>query len=109
MNKIAIAALGAAFLLAGRMATADEVTPAWQAPGYVMEEVVVTAPAQSTELAWQQPGFVMEEVVATASRSDIVAALEERPMLRRRGAYARHLHHELMHELGVDAPAANGG
>lgn len=45
-----------------------EQTPAWQEPGYVMEEVVVTARAPEPPVtpAWQEPGYVMEEVVVTA-------------------------------------------
>jgi hypothetical protein len=50
---------------AAGQAAADGATPAWQEPGYVMDEVVVSAPRIVP--AWQEPGFVMEEVVVTAS------------------------------------------
>jgi hypothetical protein len=57
--SVAIIAAGAA-----GQAAADVVTPAWQEPGYVMDEVIVSAPRIVP--AWQEPGFVMEEVVVTA-------------------------------------------
>lgn len=61
--------------IAVSQANASESTLAWQTPGYVMEEVVVTAPAPVEKIvpAWLAPGYVMEEVVVTASRSEIAA------------------------------------
>ena len=61
---------------------ASDSSPAWQTPGYVMEEVVVTAPAIRALPAWQTPGYIMEEVVVTASRSEILARESaDRPVL----------------------------
>lgn len=70
--KTTAVALFATLTTAG-LAAASEV-PAWQEPGFVMEEVVATAPRvkESPTLAWQEPGYVMEEVVATASRSEAI-------------------------------------
>jgi len=52
------------------LSTATAEVPAWQAPGFVMEEVVVTA----TRPAWQTAEFVLEEVVVTATAADVAAA-----------------------------------
>lgn len=62
----------------GGHAAADVATPAWQAPGFVMEEVVVTGQAMTP--AWQEPGYVMDEIVVTAPASlaaDVRAARAE--------------------------------
>jgi len=56
------------------------VRPAWQAPDFVMEEVVVTATAP----AWQAPSFVMEEVVVTATPADVTNAWREQMHRRAR-------------------------
>ena len=50
--------------------TAAAEVPAWQEPGFVMEEIVVTA----TRPAWQTANFVLEEVVVTATAADVAAA-----------------------------------
>lgn len=61
------------------LAGANDTIAAWQEAGYVMEEVIVTAPRVAVQpmLAWQEPGYVMEEVIATAARG-------ERPQTRAR-------------------------
>jgi hypothetical protein len=61
---------------------ATELVPAWQAPGFVMEEVVVTA----TRPAWQRADFVLEEVVATATAEDVAVARAERAARQQRHA-----------------------
>lgn len=62
MNSWKVAATAVLSLSAATTSTAQEVMPAWQAPDFVMEEVVVSA----VRPAWQTPGFVMEEIVVTA-------------------------------------------
>ena len=52
------------------LTTAAAEVPAWQEPGFVMEEIVVTA----TRPAWQSANFVLEEVVVTATAADVAAA-----------------------------------
>ena len=54
--------------------------PAWQAPDFVMEEVVVSA----VRPAWQAPSFVMEEVVVTATPADVTNAWREQMHRRAR-------------------------
>ncbi len=60
--------LAAAFMMLSAHAAGDDIMPAWQAPDYVMEEVVVTAsaPIDGQAAAWTMPGYVMEEVIVTA-------------------------------------------
>ena len=62
---------------AGTAAHADEdqVTPAWQEPGYVMEVVIATAPRVT--LATEPSDYVGEVVIVTASRSELLAARRE--------------------------------
>jgi hypothetical protein len=64
MNVRIVASVAVIAAAAAGQAAADVVTPAWQEPGYVMDEVVVSSPRIVP--AWQEPGFVMEEVVVTA-------------------------------------------
>ena len=83
--KTWLAAIPALWTLATSPAiSATEVVPAWQAPDYVMEEVVVTA----TRPAWQRAEFVLEEVVATATAEDVAAARAEHQ--QRRARQQRH-------------------
>ncbi len=71
MKPNAIAAVLVALAGTMNLAVADSTDPAWQETGFVMEEVIVTAPrAIAATLAWQEPGYVMEEVVTTASRAE---------------------------------------
>lgn len=63
--------------------------PAWQAPDFVMEEVVVSA----VRPAWQAPDFVMEEVVVTATAEDVASAWREQ-MHRRARIVVAHLARE---------------
>jgi len=82
-----------ALLTLSALSSAAEVVPAWQEPGFVMEEVVVTATlARDVVPAWQQAGFVIEEVVATASTADIANAQRERAHRRARVQLARLAH-----------------
>lgn len=73
-----------ALLLSGiHWANSASAIPAWQEPGFVMEEVIATAPRTSTKTtpAWEQPGYVMEEVIVTApgiDPDDLRAAIRER-------------------------------
>lgn len=41
----ALMPVAVAVLIVGSAAQADSLAPAWQSPGYVMEEIVATAPA----------------------------------------------------------------
>ena len=78
-----------------------QATPAWQEPGFVMEEVVATAPlpANSQALAWQEPGFVMEEVVATANRGEVLASVKARMPSRLRILFAAHLRQHWLQKM----------
>jgi hypothetical protein len=51
-------------------AHATDVAPAWRSPGFVMEEIVVTAEAPSS--------YCMEEIVVTARLEDLPARLAMR-------------------------------
>jgi hypothetical protein len=51
-------------------AHATDVAPAWRSPGFVMEEIVVTAEAPSS--------YYMEEIVVTARREDLPVRLAMR-------------------------------
>jgi hypothetical protein len=51
-------------------AHATDVAPAWRSPGFVMEEIVVTAEAPSS--------YYMEEIVVTARLEDLPARLAMR-------------------------------
>ena len=70
MNTLRVLA-GVALMLTG-MATAHatDVAPAWRSPGFVMEEIVVTAEAPSS--------YYMEEIVVTARLEDLPARLAMR-------------------------------
>jgi len=71
--------------------SATEVVPAWQEPGFVMEEIIVTASIDKVVLAaWQEAGFVMEEVVATATAEDVANAWRLQ-MHRRARIHLAHL------------------
>lgn len=76
MKSKIIAASFVTLLGFANLAAANSNVPAWQEPGFVMEEVVATAPrvADAPALAWQEPGYVMEEVVATAQQIEIPEA-----------------------------------
>ena len=85
MNTLRVLA-GAALMLTG-MATAHatDVAPAWRSPGFVMEEIVVTAEAPSSYymeeivvVADAPPSYYMEEIVVTARLEDLPARLAMR-------------------------------
>ena len=80
MNGWTVAATAAYSLSAATVNTTQAAVPAWQAPDFVMEEVVVSA----VRPAWQAPGFVMEEVVAVATAKDIADAWREQMHQRAR-------------------------
>ena len=91
MNGWLIAVTALFSLSTASASSATEVVPAWQEPGFVMEEVVVTATIETAVLpAWQQPGYVMEEVVATATAEDVANAWREQ-MHRRARILVAHL------------------
>lgn len=78
MNGWLVAMTAFLTLSTAAASSATVVVPAWQEPGFVMEEVVATAIAGKVVLpAWQEPGFVMEEVVATATAADVANAWRE--------------------------------
>ena len=67
-----------------------EVVPAWQEPGFVMEEVLVTAPhARDIVPTRRETGGVIEEVVVKASAEDVANAQRERAYRRARIQLAR--------------------
>ncbi len=72
MKSKVITATCLTLLATAHVATAAGAVPAWQEPGFVMEEVIATAPrvTETATPAWQEPGYVMEEVVVTAPRSE---------------------------------------
>ena len=85
MNGWLVAVTALITLSAASASSATEVVPAWQEPGFVMEEVVVAASLEPTVLpAWQQADFVMEEVVVTATAEDVANAWREQMHRRAR-------------------------
>ena len=85
MNGWLIAVTALFSLSTASASSTTEVVPAWQEPGFVMEEVVVTAVIGQAALpAWQESGFVMEEVIATATAADVANALREQRHRRAR-------------------------
>ena len=98
MNTRLIALAATVFLSTTNASFADESTPAWQAPGFVMEEVIAVAPASITTqtLAWQEPGFVMEEVVVTANVSAVNSSTQPRIPPHLRVFAASHIRRHLM-------------
>lgn len=90
MNGWVIAVTTLLALSTATVTSATEVVPAWQEPGFVMEEIVVTARiAQAVAPAWQEPGFVMEEVIVTATAEDVAEARQKRLQRRARLHVAR--------------------
>jgi hypothetical protein len=85
-------------LFAAGSGIAGEAPLAWQNPGFVMEEVIVTAPAPAdpAELAWQQADYVMEEVVVTASASEFIGSAQSRIPAPLRLLIAAHMRHQWM-------------
>ena len=85
MNAWLVAVTAGLTLSTATVSSANAAMPAWQEPGFVMEEVVVTAIVRKAVLsAWQEPGFVMEEVVATATVEDVANAWREQMHRRAR-------------------------
>jgi len=74
MNGLFVSVAAIFALSTATASSATEVVPAWQEPGFVMEEIVVTA----VRPAWQHAGFIMEEVVVTATAEDVANAWRER-------------------------------
>jgi hypothetical protein len=74
MKTCLVAAPALLILATSPAISASDVVPAWQEPGFVMEEIVVTA----IRPAWQRVDFVMEELVATATAEDVAGARAER-------------------------------
>ena len=69
-------------LFAAAASSAGEAIPAWQVPGFVMEEVVVTASS----------GYAMEEVVVTVTADDVAAARLRRLQRQARVPVAASVH-----------------
>ena len=85
MNAWLVAVTALITVSGASASAATEVLPAWQEPGFVMEEVVVTATIENAVLpAWQEAGFVMDEVVATATAEDVANAWREQRHRRAR-------------------------
>lgn len=70
MNTLQVLAVAALMLTGMATAHATDVAPAWRSPGFVMEEIVVTAEAPSS--------YYMEEIVVTARLEDLPARLAMR-------------------------------
>ena len=70
MNTLQVLAVAALMLTGMATAHATDVAPAWRSPGFVMEEIVVTAEAPSS--------YCMEEIVVTARLEDLPARLAMR-------------------------------
>ncbi len=70
MNTLRVLAVAALMLTGMATAHATDVAPAWRSPGFVMEEIVVTAEAPSS--------YYMEEIVVTARLEDLPARLAMR-------------------------------
>jgi hypothetical protein len=70
MNTSRVLAVAALMLTGMATANAADVAPAWRSPGFVMEEIVVTAEAPAS--------YYMEEIVVTARLEDIPARLAMR-------------------------------
>jgi len=70
MNTLRVLAVSALMLTGMATAHATDVAPAWRSPGFVMEEIVVTAEAPSS--------YYMEEIVVTARLEDLPARLAMR-------------------------------
>ena len=54
MNGLSISVAAIFALSTATASSATEVVPAWQEPGFVMEEVVVTATAEDVANAWRE-------------------------------------------------------
>ena len=79
MNGWVMAVTALFTLSTASVISANEVVPAWQEPGFVMEEIVVTASIEQAVVpAWQEPGFVMEEVIVTATAEDVADARQHK-------------------------------
>ncbi len=85
MNTSRVLAVAALMLTGMATAYAADVAPAWRSPGFVMEEVVVTAEAPSSYymeeivvVAEAPPSYYMEEIVVTARLEDLPARLAMR-------------------------------
>ncbi len=70
MNTLRVLAVAALMLTGMATAHATDVAPAWRSPGFVMEEIDVTAEAPSS--------YYMEEIVVTARLEDLPARLAMR-------------------------------
>ena len=70
MNTLRVLAVVALMLTGMATAHATDVALAWRSPGFVMEEIVVTAEAP--------PSYYMEEIVVTARLEDLPAQLAMR-------------------------------
>jgi len=77
MNTSRVLAVAALMLTGMATAHATDVAPAWRSPGFVMEEIVVTAEAPSSYymeeivvVAEAPAHLYMEEVVVTARLED---------------------------------------
>lgn len=85
MNAWLVAVTALITVSAASASSATEVVPAWQEPGFVMEEIVVTARVEQAVIpAWQQADFVMEEVVVIATAEDVANAWREQMHRRAR-------------------------
>ena len=75
MNTSRVLAVAALIVTGMATAKAADVAPAWRSPGFVMEEVVVTAEAPSS--------YYMEEIVVTARLEDLPVRLAMRTRFNR--------------------------
>jgi hypothetical protein len=82
MNTSRVLAVAALMLTGMATASAADVAPAWRSPGFVMEEIVVTAEAPSSfymeeivVVAEAPANLYMEEIVVTARLEDLPVRL----------------------------------
>ncbi len=90
MNTSRVLAVAALMLAGMATAYATDVAPAWRNPGFVMEEIVVTAEAPSSYymeeivvVAEAPAHLYMEEIVVTARLEDLPVRLAMRTRFNR--------------------------
>ncbi len=90
MNTSRVLAVATLMLTGMATAYATDVAPAWRSPGFVMEEIVVTAEAPSSYymeeivvVAEAPAHFYMEEIVVTARLEDLPVRLATRNRFNR--------------------------
>lgn len=90
MNTSRVLAVAALTVTGLATANAADVAPAWRTPGFVMEEIVVTAEAPSSYymeeivvVAEAPANVYMEEIVVTARPEDLPVRLATRNRFNR--------------------------